>query len=137
MKILFLCVANSARSQMAEGLAKKILSPDFEIESAGSNPSGRVHRLAIQVMNEIGFDMSDHHSKSIDDLPKDFIAELDYVVSLCAEEVCPVVVSKAKKLRWALPDPGSSVDAFRSTRDEIQKRLEEFKNQVEKQNHSK
>ncbi len=131
MKILFLCVANSARSQIAEGLAKKILDSSFEIESAGSNPSGRVHSLAVQVMNEIGIDMSDHHSKSVEDLSRDFFQGLDYVVSLCAEEVCPVIASKAKKLRWALPDPGSSIESFRETRDEIQKKLEEFVNQMD------
>jgi arsenate reductase len=126
MKILFLCVANSARSQMAEALAKKIFGDKAEIESAGSNPSGKVHPLSIQVIHEIGIDMSDHYSKSVEDLSRSFFNDLDYVVSLCAEEVCPVIASKAKKLRWALPDPGSSIDSFRETRDEIQRRLEEF-----------
>ena len=65
-KILFLCVANSARSQMAEGLARSILSEDFIIHSAGSKPSS-VNPYAIQVMNEIGIDISKQHSKSVDD----------------------------------------------------------------------
>lgn len=126
MKILFLCVANSARSQMAEALAKKIFGDKAEIESAGSNPSGKVHPLSIQVMSEIGINMSEHYSKSTDDLPRVFFNGLDFVISLCAEEVCPIIASKANKIRWALPDPGSSLEAFRDTRDEIHKRLEEF-----------
>ena len=126
MKILFLCVANSARSQMAEGLAKKLFGDQVEIESAGSNPSGRVHRLAIEALDEIGIDLSGHNSKSTDDLDRDFFNELDFVISLCAEEVCPIIRSGAKKIRWALPDPGSSLQNFREIRDEIQKRLEAF-----------
>jgi arsenate reductase len=138
MNILFLCVANSARSQLAEGLAKKIFGPGVKIESAGSVPSGKVNPFAISVLKEMEIDISKNQSKSIDDLNPEFIVGLNYVITLCAEEVCPVMVSKAKKLHWGLPDPaavrGSDLEvlqAFRNTRDEIQRRLIEFKSQIE------
>ena len=123
MKILFLCVANSARSQMAEGLAKNILGSDFSIESAGSEPSGKVHPSAITVMKEEGIDISHHTSVFYDDLPDSFLSELDYVVTLCAEEVCPTLASNAKKLHWGMPDPAAApenelLDSFRTIRDE-------------------
>ena len=105
MNILFLCVANSARSQIAEGLAKLILDNDFQIESAGSVPSGKVHPLAVQVLQEVGISISHHRSKSIDDLPKDFMQKLDLVITLCKEEQCPVLPGKFRKESWALPDP--------------------------------
>lgn len=135
MKILFMCVANSARSQLAEGLAKSIF-PDAEIQSAGSHP-GKLNPFAVKVMNEIGIDISKHYSKSTDDLSPKFIVDLDYVITLCAEEVCPIMVSKAKKLHWPLPDPAGSgsdsqiTERFRRTRDEIRSRLEAFKKENE------
>lgn len=128
MNILFLCVANSARSQIAEGLARKELGSNHNIQSAGSEPSGTVNPLAIEVMKEIGTDLSNHQSKSIDDLDKAFLDKLDYVITLCAEEVCPVLPSKAKKLHWPNPDPAvvkgsrdEQLAAFRETRDNISK----------------
>ncbi len=127
MKILFMCVANSARSQLAEGLAIEIF-PQAEIQSAGSHP-GKLNPYAIKVMGEIGIDISRHHSKSVDDLSPEFIAALDYVITLCAEEVCPTMVSKAKKLHWPFPDPtgaGTEVELlerFRNTRDGIKAKL--------------
>ncbi|MBY0472631.1 arsenate reductase ArsC [bacterium] len=134
MKILFLCVANSTRSQLAEGLARKILGPEAEIQSAGSEPSGKVNPFAIQAMKEIGIDISGHHSKSWDDLPPKFFIGLDYVITLCAEEICPTIAVKSKKLHWDLPDPAGQgsidaerLEAFRKTREEIKRRLEEFK----------
>jgi arsenate reductase len=138
MNILFLCVANSARSQLAEGLAKKIFGPGAKIESAGSVPSGKVNPFAISALKELEIDISKNYSKSIDDLNPGFIVGLNYVITLCAEEVCPMMVSKAKKLHWGLPDPaavkGSEIEvlqAFRNTRDEIQRRLIVFKSQIE------
>lgn len=133
MKILFLCVANSARSQMAEGLAKDILGPEFDIRSAGSEPSGKVHEDAIKVMAEVGIDISSHVSEFYDDLPTDFLSNLDYVITLCAEEVCPTLASaRAKKLHWGMPDPASAseverLDSFREIRDKIKQKMVEFK----------
>lgn len=132
MKILFMCVANSARSQLAEGLARKLFGDRAEVQSAGSQPS-KVNPFAVKALNEVGIDVSQHYSKSVDDLAPSFLVTLDYVITLCAEEVCPVLVSKAKKLHWPLPDPAGKggsdeeqLDRFRATRDEIQKRLEEW-----------
>lgn len=134
MNILFLCVANSARSQIAEGLAKRFLIGDFHIESAGSVPSGRVHPLAIQVLREISVDVSHHKSKSVDDLPKEFLQSLDLVVTLCREEQCPVLPGKFRKESWALPDPvnpsvsvGEELKAFRDARDTIQQKIEKLR----------
>lgn len=136
MKILFMCVANSARSQLAEGLAKNIF-PGAEIQSAGSDP-GTLNPFAVQVMREIGLDISGHFSKSINDLPRAFLNDLDYVITLCAEEVCPVLGTKAKKLHWPLSDPASknilSDDEmkirFRESREKIQSLLEQFKKEL-------
>ena len=96
MNLLFLCVGNSARSQIAEGLAKHMFGKGHNIQSAGSEPSGKVHNGAIKTMNDIGIDISKHTSKSIEDLDDEFINNLDYVITLCAEEVCPVLPTNAK-----------------------------------------
>ena len=136
MKILFMCVANSARSQLAEGLARQIF-PDAEIKSAGSHP-GKLNPYAVAVMKEIGVDISNHYSKSIDELSPKFIVGLDYVITLCAEEVCPIMVSKANKLHWPQPDPATqepiseaeALQRFRVARDSIQSRLQEFKREI-------
>ena len=85
MRILFLCVANSARSQMAEGLARRILGEQAEVSSAGSNPTP-VHPHAIEAMAEIGIDITGQVSKSVDTMD---LSGLDLVVTLCADEVCP------------------------------------------------
>ncbi|PWU21398.1 MAG: hypothetical protein C5B49_02690 [Bdellovibrio sp.] len=80
MNILFMCVANSARSQIAEGLAKKVF-PEAEVRSAGSQP-GKLNPFAVSAMNEIGIDISRQHSKGIDDLPPKFIVAIDYIIML-------------------------------------------------------
>ncbi len=131
MKILFMCVANSARSQLADGIAKKLFGAKANIQSAGSKPT-HVNPFAIRVLDEIGIDITTHTSKRVDDLDPDFVNTLDYVITLCAEEVCPVVISKAKKLHWPLPDPAGTgsddeqMTRFRTTRDAIKERLTGF-----------
>lgn len=134
MKILFMCVANSARSQLAEGLAKQLF-PKAEVASAGSRP-GRLNPYAVRAMAEIGIDISRHYSKSVDDLPRKYIDGLDYVITLCSEEVCPVVTApKAKRYHWPFPDPATSepltqeemLKRFRNARDSITTKLKEFK----------
>ncbi len=132
MKILFMCVANSARSQLAEGIAKQILGAKAEISSAGSCPT-KVNAFAIRALIEVGAEVNSLYSKTVNDLPREFIEHLDYVITLCAEEVCPVIISKAKRLSWPLPDPagkdGSDEEQmarFRKTRDEIHRLLEAF-----------
>lgn len=128
--ILFLCVANSARSQMAEGLARRLL-PGLHILSAGSRPA-KVNPLAIEVLAEVGIDIRFHFSKHVQDIdPK----AVGLVVTLCAEEVCPVFPGQVERLHWPLPDPASEdpsltreqlLERFRAARDEIQRRLEAF-----------
>ena len=81
MNILFLCVGNSARSQIAEGLAKEMLGSSHNIQSAGSNPTGNIHPSAICTMKEIGIDISHQRSKSIDNLDTNFLDNLDFVVT--------------------------------------------------------
>ena len=128
--ILFLCVANSARSQMAEGLARQMF-PGFRIQSAGSRPS-RVNPYAIEVLAEVGIDAGTHTSKSVQDIDP---ASVDLVITLCAEEVCPVFLGMAKRLHWPIPDPASDDPSltpeqmrarFRAGRDEIRRRLVAF-----------
>lgn len=132
VNILFLCVANSARSQLAEGLAKKIFAEAAQIASAGSRPSGHVQPWAVEVLREQGIDISKNFSKSIDDLSPDFLQNLDYVITLCAEEECPVLPLKAKRIHWPIPDPAMASEtdkprAFAEASREIRKRIEDFK----------
>lgn len=100
-RILFLCVANSARSQMAEGLARHLLGEGYHVQSAGSAPT-RVNPYAIRAMDELGIDIGDQQSTSVDDVDP---GSVDVVITLCAEEVCPVFLSDAKRLHWPLIDP--------------------------------
>ena len=133
MNILFLCVANSARSQMAEGLARSMLGAEHNIQSAGSIPSGEVHPNAVKAMDDIGIDIRDQHSKSTDDLDKDFIDNLDFAITLCAEEVCPVLPTSAKNLHWMNEDPANVSytpaqlqTSFTKTRENLYKLLKKF-----------
>jgi protein-tyrosine-phosphatase len=124
--ILFLCVANSARSQMAEGIARSLAPSDIGIWSAGSRPN-TVRPEAITVLREIGIDISRHRSKDVASIPA---AGVDLVVTLCAEEECPVFLGAAKRLHWGLPDPAAvqgsedaRLTAFRLARDELRRRI--------------
>ena len=133
MNILFLCIGNSARSQMAEGLAKKMLGSKYTIKSAGSMPSGSVHPNAVLAMNEIGIDISDQYSKSIKDIDDDFMNNLDFVITLCAEEICPTLNNDAKKIHWMNEDPDndnfSEVQlkiAFTKVRDNLYNLIKKF-----------
>lgn len=134
MKILFMCVANSARSQLAEGLAKEIFGSSAWIESAGSEPKNP-NPFAIAVLKEIGIDISQNYSKTVNELKPDFLSDLDYVITLCAEEVCPVLPSQgAKRLHWPFSDPAGNggsddeqLNKFRVARDGIKKAILAFK----------
>ncbi len=124
--VLFLCVANSARSQMAEGIARALAPETVKISSAGSQPS-RVNPLAIRALDEIGIDIRGHRSKSVDEIDP---ADVDVVVTLCAEEVCPVLPGNALRVHWGLPDPAAAtgddqtrLEAFRRARNELRRRL--------------
>ncbi|MBI5513476.1 MAG: arsenate reductase ArsC [Deltaproteobacteria bacterium] len=127
--LLFLCVANSARSQLAEALARRAYGDRVRVQSAGSRPS-RVNPCAVEVLREIGYDLSTHHSKSVDAIDP---STVDTVVTLCAEEVCPVFLGRARRLHWPLPDPATDdpsvthealLQRFRDTRDELQRRFQ-------------
>ncbi len=133
--VLFLCVANSARSQMAEGLARQILGERAEVSSAGSEPS-TVSPHAVEAMAEIGIDITGQYSKSVDTID---LSGLDLVVTLCAEEVCPVLPEHVERLHWPIADPaaqdtdepqtrelqaGDQQARFRAARERIQKEVE-------------
>lgn len=126
--ILFLCVANSARSQLAEGLARKMFGDGVRVQSAGSRPS-RVNPYAIEVMAEIGIDISGQTSKSAETIDP---ATVDTVITTCAEEECPVFLGDVRRLSWPIPDPARGAEAlareealarFRTARDQIRARL--------------
>ena len=133
--ILFLCVANSARSQLAEGIAKALFGKEAEVYGAGSEPSGKVQEWAVNVLKEEKIDISRYKSKGIEQLPPGFLERLDYVITLCAEEICPTLPSKAKRIHWPIPDPAAVSEeekpaAFRAVREEIRSRLEAFKRET-------
>ncbi len=119
--ILFLCVQNSARSQLAEGVARKLAPPGVRVSSAGSQPAF-VRPLAIEALAEIGVDAGAHASKAIADIDA---SSVDVVITLCAEEVCPLFPHPVHKFHWPLPDPAKqgTLEAFREVREELQKRL--------------
>jgi arsenate reductase (thioredoxin) len=131
MRVLILCTANSARSQMAEGLLRGEAGTSCEVFSAGTKPT-KVRPEAIAVMREAGIDISGHHSKSVEEfLGQDF----DYVITVCdkARETCPVFPARTRRIHWSIEDPaaddGSEEDrlkAFRRTRGELQERLRAF-----------
>ncbi|TXD37441.1 arsenate reductase ArsC [Lujinxingia vulgaris] len=127
--VLFLCVANSARSQMAEGLARQIFGDKVRVQSAGSEPS-RVNPLAIKAMAELDVALETHSSKSVDTIDPESV---DLVITLCAEEVCPVFLSEAQRMHWPLQDPDRKnedlsdeerLQYFRIAREQIRERLE-------------
>ena len=130
-RVLILCTGNSARSQMAEGILRRIAGDDFEVASAGVAPS-QVRPEAIKVMGELGIDISGHRSKSVDE----FLGqEFDYVITVCdnANEQCPVFPGQTKRIHWSFEDPAAvqgdepaRLAVFRRVRDEIKARLEAF-----------
>jgi arsenate reductase len=132
--LLFLCVANSARSQMAEGIARSLAPAGVHVSSAGSEPS-RVNPFAIRALGEIGLDASGHRSEGTDDVAAEVergeAPPVDAVITLCAEEVCPVWLHGAARAHWPHPDPAGVVGSdeevlglFRQVRDELVRKLE-------------
>ncbi|MGD2217947.1 MAG: arsenate reductase ArsC [Gemmatimonadales bacterium] len=127
--LLFLCVANSARSQLAEGIARRLAPYGVRISSAGSEPA-RVNPYAIRALEEIGIDASGQRSKGVDEIRGMDGPTVDAVITLCAEEVCPVWLGEAYRIHWPLPDPAAATGSeeevlasFRSVRDILRKRL--------------
>ena len=122
--LLFLCVANSARSQLAEGLARRLFGARATVASAGSRPS-RVNPYAIEVMAEVGIDLTGHRSKGVDELAG---TNVDRVITLCAEEVCPLWLGGAHRLHWPIVDPAS--DDPRLTPDELRARFRGARDEI-------
>src|SRR5579875_3138744 len=127
--LLCLCVQNSSRSQMAEGLARAILGTAVRVQSAGSRPAG-VNPLAVAAMAEIGIDISAQRSKPLESIDAKTV---DTVITLCAEEVCPVFSSGVRRLHWPIADPAAAdvslsqarrLANFRAARDQIKARIE-------------
>lgn len=121
--VAFICIGNACRSQMAEGFARQLAGDGWEVFSAGSRPAGFVAPLSVQVMAEIGIDISKQFSKGVDYLPKQ---EFDVVITMGCGDECPYLRAK-ERLDWALPDPiGESPDFFREVRDEIGDRVKKL-----------
>jgi arsenate reductase len=117
MKIVFVCVENARRSQMAEGFAEAFGQGKIEVYSAGSSPSSQIDPLVIEVMKEKGIDLETKRPKSLNDLPP---FEMDYLVTMGCEESCPAVLAK-KIIEWEIPDPkGKPIYMFREVRDMIE-----------------
>jgi len=131
-RVLFLCTGNSARSQMTEGFLRHMAGDRFEVFSAGVKPT-QVNPLAIKVMAEAGVDISKHRSKSA----MEFIGQqFDYIITVCdnAKQTCLVFSGKHEKIHWDLEDPAEAEGSeeerlvvFRKIRDEIRKKIEEWR----------
>jgi arsenate reductase len=129
IRVLFLCVHNSARSQIAEGLLRAMAGDRVHVFSAGSDPT-RVHPFAVRVLQDEGIDAARQRSKSVDEFVNQ---RFDYVITLCAEEVCPTFPNAVARLHWELRDPAAvegstdeQLEAFQQTVSELKKRLTQF-----------
>jgi protein-tyrosine-phosphatase len=115
MRIVFLCVENANRSQLAEAFARMYAASGVEVYSAGSRPSGKVNPRAIEAMRELGYDMTGHRSKGLEALPP---GAFDLAVTLCGDE-CPMLPAR-RRLAWQIPDPKDlGPEDYRSVRDLI------------------
>lgn len=139
-KVMFLCTANSCRSQMAEGIARHLGKGFIEPYSAGLF-FYHVHPRAIEVMKEIGIDISDQKSKDIDE---GLLKNMDIIITLCvhAEASCPVTPPEIKRIHWPIDDPVGTtgteeqiMDAFRKTRDEIKEKIESFISEIKEKSY--
>jgi protein-tyrosine-phosphatase len=122
-KVLFVCIENSNRSQMAEAFAKIHGKGKVEAYSSGSRPSGKVNPKAIDAMKELGYDLTTHSSKSLDEIPD---VEYDFVATMGCGDECPFVRAKIRE-DWAIPDPKHlEPDEFRKVRDLIEQKVKEM-----------
>jgi protein-tyrosine-phosphatase len=127
-RLLFVCVENSCRSQIAEAFARIHGKGKLEVYSAGSRPSGKVNPKAIESMREVGYDLARHESKSLDEIPS---GEYDLAVTMGCGDECPLVQAKERQ-DWNLPDPKNlPPDEFRKIRDEIEKKVKEVLSRME------
>ncbi len=122
--VLFVCVENSNRSQMAEAFARMHGAGSLDAYSAGSRPSGRINPKAVEAMREVGYDLSQHSSKSLTDIPT---IEYDAVVAMgCGDQGCPLVRAKRRE-EWSIPDPKEMPpERFPEIRDMIEKKVKEL-----------
>ena len=130
--ILILCTGNSCRSHLAEGILQKALGDGFDVQSAGSKPACDVHPLGIRVMQEIGLDISGHHSKHLEDLLKQ---PVETVITVCgnADQACPMFPGQVNRYHWGFDDPAHAtgteeekLTVFRRVRDEIKRVFEAY-----------
>ncbi len=120
-RMLFVCVENANRSQMAEAFARMLGGDAVEAYSAGSRPSGVINPKAVAAMREFGYDLSVHGSKSLDELPA---VEFDFVATMGCGDACPLVRAK-RRADWAIPDPRDlPSDEFRAVRDLIRTKVQ-------------
>src|SRR5512137_346664 len=119
-RILFVCVQNASRSQMAQGFAEAFGKGRVDAYSAGSRPSSQINPMAIEAMKEKGIDLSGRLPKGLNDLPP---VEMDYLITMGCEETCPAVPAK-KVIEWQVPDPkGKSIDEVRRIRDMLENQV--------------
>ena len=133
-RVLFICVHNSARSQMAEAFLKQLAGDKFEVESAGLEP-GKLNPIVVEVMKEVGIDISQNKTKSVFDFYKQG-KQYDYVITVCDESqsgACPMFPGKGERLHWGFDDPSSfqgtpeeRLEKTRVVRDKIRKKIEEW-----------
>ena len=122
-KVIFVCVENSNRSQMAEAFARMHGAGKVEAQSAGSRPSGRVNPKAIEAMKEVGYDLTRHTSKGLDGFNGQ---EFDAAVTMGCGDECPLVVAR-RRLEWQIPDPREmSPEQFRQVRDLIESKVKDL-----------
>jgi protein-tyrosine-phosphatase len=127
-RLLFVCVENSNRSQMAEAFARMLGGPGVEACSAGSRPSGRVNPKAVEAMLELGYDLTAHESKGLDHLPP---GAFDVAVTMGCGDACPVTLAK-RRIDWQIPDPRDmSPEQFREVRDLIGRKVRELLGSVQ------
>ena len=120
LRIVFVCVENARRSQMAQGFAEAFGQGKVEVYSAGSHPSSQIDPLVTEVMKERGIDLSSKRPKGLNDLPP---VEMDYLITMGCEETCPAIRAK-KTIEWEIPDPkGKSISGFREVRNMIENKI--------------
>ncbi|WP_085812542.1 arsenate reductase ArsC [Geoanaerobacter pelophilus] len=134
IRVLFVCIHNSARSQMGEAFLKQAGGERFEVQSAGIEP-GRLNPIVVQAMKEVGIDISGNATKQVSDFIEAGVI-FDYVITVCDEtsaERCPLFPGKAQRLHWGFPDPSvlqgtdeEKLQSIRAIRDDIKKKVESW-----------
>jgi arsenate reductase (thioredoxin) len=127
-RVLFVCIENSCRSQMAEAFAHLYAQDRIESYSAGSRPSGQINPKAVAVMAELGYDLSSHTSKSLSEIPR---LKYDFVITMGCGEECPFIPAEVHE-DWDLPDPKTlPLEEFRQVRDQIGERVKDLAARIE------